>query len=48
VLAGALAQRLCVLESGKQSAKDPTQTLLVQSDGMGVPASRPPRLQAVG
>ena len=47
VLAGALAQRLCVLESGKQSAKDPTQTLLVQSDGLPA-ASSPPRLQAVG
>ena len=31
VLASSLSQRLCVLESGKQSARDPAQTLAVQS-----------------
>ena len=30
ILAGALSQRLCVLESGKQSASDPRHTLLSQ------------------
>ncbi len=30
VLASSLSQRLCVLESGKQSARDPAQTLAVQ------------------
>jgi hypothetical protein len=30
VLAASLAQRLCVLESGKQAARDPAATLAVQ------------------
>jgi Polysulphide reductase, NrfD len=34
-VASSLAQRLCVLESGKQSARDPAQTLAVQ-DGRAV------------
>jgi formate-dependent nitrite reductase membrane component NrfD len=31
VLGSALSQRLCVLESGKESARDPAQTLLAQA-----------------
>ena len=32
VLGGAVAQRLCVLESGKESANDPSQALLAQTE----------------
>jgi hypothetical protein len=31
ILAGALSQRLCVLQSGRQSATDPRHTLLTQA-----------------
>ncbi len=32
VLGGAVAQRLCVLESGEGSANDPSQALLAQTE----------------